>query len=450
MTGKWRRAVVPAYLLLCLLLGGSAQGIWQNLVLQLLALALIAWSMVASSPYRVPPPGRTLLVLAGLTISLFAIHLLPLPPSVWTLLPGRSVVVDGYRLLGVDLPWLPLSIEPYATMAAAAVILPPFAIIVAMFRLRAFDEQWLAIALIAGAVASVLLGVMQAASGGQSYYLYRYSNVGVATGFFANSNHFASLLLISIPFLAALVGTNLATAGGPARRPMVLATAAAVLALFGLGIVLNRSLAVLLLGPLVLAASASLIVQTKARRLWMLLAIVGIGLVVTAIVLPRFPDAGADSGTMSVALRVDYWSTSLRAAMDYFPFGSGFGTFPAIYPLWEDPSLVDRWHVNHAHNDYVEWFLETGVLGAGLVMVFLVWWARRAAHAWTSADASPAMKAATIASAAILAHSIVDYPLRTAALSAAMAVCLALLAFPRRIDEVATKGDLRPTRHLSL
>ena len=36
MSGRLREAVVPAYLFLCLLLGGSSQGAWSNLVLQLL------------------------------------------------------------------------------------------------------------------------------------------------------------------------------------------------------------------------------------------------------------------------------------------------------------------------------------------------------------------------------------------------------------------------------
>ena len=41
-----RSAIVPAYILLCLILGGSAQGIWSNAALQLLAVAIIAWSLL--------------------------------------------------------------------------------------------------------------------------------------------------------------------------------------------------------------------------------------------------------------------------------------------------------------------------------------------------------------------------------------------------------------------
>ena len=58
-------------------------------------------------------------------------------------------------------------------------------------------------------------------------------------------------------------------------------------------------------------------------------------------------------------------------------------------------------------------------------------------------------RAAVIASAAILAHSLVDYPLRTAAISALFAMCLAFLADRVKSDPLEPK-ELRPTRHLSL
>ena len=61
----------------------------------------------------------------------------------------------------------------------------------------------------------------------------------------------------------------------------------------------------------------------------------------------------------------------------------------------------------------------------------------------------PVARAASIASAAILAHSLVDFPLRTAAISAAFAMFAALLA-DRRQPIASDPGDLRPTRHFVL
>ena len=47
MIERLRPAVAPAYLLLCLLLGGSPQGMWGSAILQFLAVLLIAWGIMA-------------------------------------------------------------------------------------------------------------------------------------------------------------------------------------------------------------------------------------------------------------------------------------------------------------------------------------------------------------------------------------------------------------------
>ena len=49
MARRVREAVAPLYLVLCLLLGGSAQGVWANMLLQLLGIAILAWAALAAS-----------------------------------------------------------------------------------------------------------------------------------------------------------------------------------------------------------------------------------------------------------------------------------------------------------------------------------------------------------------------------------------------------------------
>jgi O-antigen ligase len=144
--------------------------------------------------------------------------------------------------------------------------------------------------------------------------------------------------------------------------------------------------------------------------------------------------------------------TTATAAGDFFPFGSGVGTFPDIYRWYEDPASVNSTWVNHAHGDVVEILLETGLLGLLLMLAFLIWWSRRAYAVWSSGDRPDHFaRAAMIASAAIIAHSFVDYPLRTAAISTLFAVCLALMGQPRPSAKArASRGDDEDAmRHLS-
>ena len=82
-----------------------------------------------------------------------------------------------------------------------------------------------------------------------------------------------------------------------------------------------------------------------------------------------------------------------------------------------------------------------------LIVLFLMWWVVTVRRTWLTTESGPFARAASIASAAVLAHSLVDFPLRTAAVSAAFGMCLALLA-DRRPPQAADATDIRPTRHL--
>ena len=61
MSPALRQAVVPAYLFLCLLLGGSTQGIWFNLALQLGGILLLVWAMLAEQRSQTHDPAPTYL-----------------------------------------------------------------------------------------------------------------------------------------------------------------------------------------------------------------------------------------------------------------------------------------------------------------------------------------------------------------------------------------------------
>src|SRR5687767_9487442 len=129
MTRSLRFGVMPLFLILCLVLGGSSRGHWANMALQLLAIAIIAWAALTRRPAQWSRSGTMLAVLVGLTLVLIAIQLVPLPPAIWTALPGGGFIANGYALLGQPLPWLPVSLAPYQTMASALWLLPPIAVL---------------------------------------------------------------------------------------------------------------------------------------------------------------------------------------------------------------------------------------------------------------------------------------------------------------------------------
>jgi O-antigen ligase len=425
------------------------------MVLQLLALPIIFWAFIVQRGTPMPAPGRQLVLGIVLMILLVAAQLVPLPPGLWTSLPGRQTIVEGFHLLNLPLPWLPISLAPHATLSSALWLLPAIAVLLGIIRVGAFKTSWIAWIIALVATASVAIGALQVVGGdGSPWYFYRITNYGSTVGFFANRNHMATLLVCAIPFLAALY-LGATRKGKSARRASgMFVILAGALAVTLVGVTINGSLAGI--GLVIPVAFATfLMIWSRKRKLprwtW-----AGVGLLMAAAIalvynVPFSTNNLTGQGRNAADSRAYSFSLTSEAIADFLPVGSGLGTFVPVFPLYEDPATVDRYYMNHAHSDYLELALETGLPGIFLVLLFLLWWGRRAVAIWRAEEADYYARAATIASAAILAHSAVDYPLRTAAISAVFAVCCALMSEPRARERSRRKPepDNRP-RHLSV
>ena len=453
MANRLRQLAAPAYLFLCLILGGSAQGLWWNMSLQLLGLCLIGWAVFEPPGQAFSRPARQLLWIAVIALIWIGLQLVPLPQPLWASLGPRGQMASAHALLGLAPAALPLSVAPYETIATLVTLIPPIALYVTIERLHAYRASYLVAALVAGTLSGIALGALQVGSptpDTSPFYLYADVNFGVATGFFANANHMASLLLATLPFLAAIAAS--ARASGRQQSVAVSIAAAALALVIAVGIVLNGSLAAYVLVLPVLGGSALIAIQTSAavrRAAIVIVALVMIGGVaainMTAIGGSRI---GAEAAT-SVQSRQEILATTTTAMRAYMPFGSGLGTFRPVYDSFEDPDQVTPTYSSHAHNDYAELALELGLPGVFLLLLFFYWWGRAAVDSWRSPEAQPYVRAAVVASGAILAHSIVDYPLRTAAISSVFAMCLAFLADRVKGDPLE-RSELRATRHMSL
>jgi O-antigen ligase len=444
-----RSAVAPLYLFACLILGGSVQGIWQNMILQLAGVAIVAWAAAAPSDEPLPAPAKPLLFLAAVAILLVALQEVPVAPALWAH-GSRAPLADGFRLLGQPVPALPASLTPYESLSTLFCLIPPLAMFCAIVRLGAYRPSWLAAALLAGTIAGIMLGALQVASAGQDspWYLYRETNLGVGVGFFANANHMASLLVIALPFVAAIAAAG--KSRNIQRYSALLSILAGVAVVLVVGIALNGSLAGYVLAVPVVAASALIVLPPASRLRHWIAGLAALSVIAAVAGLASSSIGGTKIGqeaSTSVQSRQQILATTGMAIADYMPLGSGLGSFTRIYRLYESPDTVTSEYVIHAHNDYAELALEMGVPGVILLLLFLGWWVVAVLGVWRSGEGGPFARAASIASAAVLVHSLVDFPLRTAAISACFAMCLALLA-DRRATQQQEVNDLRPTRHV--
>lgn len=448
MNERMRSWLCAAYLLLCVFLGGSAQSAWANLALWILGVALIAWAAIGGARRNESGDRSSALYwLLVLALLLVLLQLVPLPASVWMDLPGRSAIAEGLRLLGLGLPSEPLSETPNQSVFTLFAFIPAVAAFIATDSLQP-SLRTLALAIVGATIAAILLGALQVVGGSGSWaYLYPITNAG-AVGFFANKNHMATLLLVSIPLAAALLAS--AKSGQRSTNAGRYGIGIAIFVLLVVGIALNGSIAGLALIIPVFLASASLLPGgVRFRRLILPLSVLALIGGTAVLTLSPVANDSLRAGE-SVSSRTTIWMTTDGAIRDSFPFGTGLGSFEQVYRHYEDPAQVTSTYVNHAHNDYLELALELGAPGVLLIVLFLAWWAVAAFRIWTSQLSTPFARAATIATAAILAHSVVDFPLRTAAIAAILGTSLAIMAQHLRGKPTINRGESRPTRHVTL
>jgi O-antigen ligase len=440
LSSRWSPLSAATVLLFvsALVFGGASR--MHELRLALVELAALPLLVVALSTLisgDVRPSKLPLLILAG-AAAIPLIQLLPLPPGVWTSLPGREQAALGLELAGIGPTWAPLSLAPDRTWRAFLAVLPPIAMFLGFGLCTSRLRMRLIYTVLGYAVLCIVLGTAQLASGSTQLYPWPTTDPGNVVGLFANRNHLATLCLLAMPFAAVLGARSLRKPDRSARLTLWLSALFLGMMVLALGVIRSRMGIALLVPTLAASIVAAWVASGGGRPKPLLLGLVGgVAIAVGAVVifalaplLARFDSAGAREG------RFENWPIVAEAANGYLPLGSGLGSFDAVYRSVEPLERLDATFFNQAHNDYLEIWLETGWTGAALILAFFVWFARRT---WTAWRFRPGLerdlqRAATVAITVVLMHSAVDYPLRTETIAVIFAMCCALLELAARSD----------------
>jgi O-antigen ligase len=442
--------------------GGSRSGYLSDALLQLISIPplLIAVSRLAalrrSDPkaFRHTRPG---LLFAAAIVLVPLIQLVPLPPALWTLLPGHAPIVAAYDALGRSPAWLPISVSPDATTLAALALLPPLALFLCVLLLDYRERRLLSLLLVALAVASSFLALLQISQGVSSpLRFFPTYNASQAVGFFANKNHLAALLYAALAF-AAVFALDVGSGFRLARNrtwfetrgllPVTLSLLVIVVLIAAEGMAHSRAGMALtmtcLVGICALAYGQRAHKRTPAGLILAAVAIAAVLVVQFGLyrILQTFAADPFDDS------RILFLRNTIAAAKTYMPFGAGMGTFVPVYAMFEKPADVFPQYINHAHNEFAELWLESGLFGISLLGAFLLWFAVRAAKIWRGSafsggelDRSLA-RAATLVIVLLSGHSLLDFPLRTAAMMAVVALACGLMLEPVKI---ATRRAMRP------
>lgn len=395
--------------------GGSQARDLGDTLSQLLAVPVLAMALLALP--RRPADGLRLaaVIVALLIAAVPALQLLPIPHALWEASPARAALKQDLLAAGAGLPrtW---TLTPAATEQALWSLLPAMAAFFAALSLAGRQHRRLAWLIVMLVIVSLVLGVAQRALGQGSALDLFPQWVPAFGGVFANPNHQASALVIGGVLALGLWLDGRKPARDRPVRHWQQWLLMACLALCMAALPLTDSRAGLLMAAPALMALL-LMASFSGRR-----GIAPCGLsrfrITAAVAVIALCGSVAMYWFMSTVRTEARWPMARATAdlaRDLWPLGSGVGSFVPWFEQSGPDALLLAEYINHAHNEYVQWWMEGGllallVLAAVLVVLALV------LRALIRKRTKPLAFAAWIGIAVLLAASLVDYPLRTPAL----------------------------------
>lgn len=374
---------MPFWLLIALLLvlvalGGSSRGnFWGILVIRPLALlvaCLGAWTLTREQIRA----HRFLFALLGSAMVLTALELIPLPYGIWSNLPGRDIIVDIDRTVGLQRVVRPFTMSPSDTRNALYSMTIPLAVLIlgvqlSAQQLRALLPFFIGFGVFSAGVACLqILSIVDA-----PLSWYQLTNDGTATGLFTNRNHQALLLCWLLP----MFGLFAAAGGSETRlRPILCTLVGAFLLPL---ILLTGSRGGLVFAALCAPAGLLIFWITRAGtphrqrsrrpvaryRKWLALGGLAFAVVLSATIWVTIASGRAETVSrfaamdISDSLRQQTWGVVRQAIPAYLPLGSGIGSYEPVFSTLEPAAYLRPSYSNHAHNDWLEVAMTAGLPG---------------------------------------------------------------------------------------
>ena len=399
--------------------------------------------------YRCAPrlPGFFKLAL-GVFLALSVLQLMPLPGGLVRLISPRAYLLHaGLVQDGVAAPssWLTLSLSPRATLSELVLIVcyGVFGYLLLRTVRSRGRAEILVVVILASALFQSFYGMAEVFSGHEAILgrAKRY-NIGSVTGTYVNRNHFAGFLEMAFPLSLGYLlvkARYFAMEKGLSLRQRILwfgqeslqwsFLLGLVPVFIGVGLVFSKSRS----GITVLAVTAVLAAlaasswrefseedeeegrgHLRGRRLGRLVRIVVLAVLAVAVwlgigpVIKRFSEVD-----VTADVRRTFYGNTLEMIGDFPVAGTGKGSYVNAYAMYE--KVDDRLRLSFAHNDYLEFAAENGVVAGGALVIagigLAVWlaamWRRR-----RSSFAKGIGLGALLGVAAILVHGLTDFNLQ--------------------------------------
>jgi len=362
---RWKKSGVA----LCLA-GLFLLGVWQRTPLPRPMLAWLSPGTVRCYDQLLPKQPETL--------SALSTDEMPVPPS------------NAQSSHAELRPGSTLSLYPGVTQREAARLLAVFLVFVLVYNNLTSKGALIRLSIVAliNGVFLSLFALIQFFSAPPKTVYWHYAALGGVFGPFINKNHFPYYVNVCIGLgIGLLVSQDWRRRSSSASKQdnslvQMLRNPHALWICTGLGLMItavafsrSRGGLLALVGAAVLCGILGRLRLGRSFRFNFILLVAGIVVALSAwfgtgVLKDRL--AALESGEAYQG-RVPLWLRSLPIAIDFPLWGTGYGTFGYIEPMYRDDAHTQEMlgFFDHAHNDYLEILVEGGVVGLGLVVLAL-------------------------------------------------------------------------------
>lgn len=415
-----------------------------------LFVAMLLWLYKRSGEPRL---GLNQPIWPVLFLVLVAVQAIPLPRRVVaTLSPRRLVDAPLAGVGALSSGWVTLSIYSHDTILVGIRMLAYLCAF--LLAVHLFDSRKRRSTLVLGLVVlgsfEAGYGIFQYLTGWQKIFTYtKRDYTAYATGTYINHDHFAGLLELTIPFAfaSAFYFFQLWSEdqSGQRSRRGSSSTQSAVglqaifylflvaLMVIGVGFSISRGGILGTVASIIFVALLALTRLRRGRKTWL----VGVFLLLTCIagyalwiglgaVLTRFQQMH-EANYLQMEGRISTWRDSLRLIRDYPLVGTGLGTFGMAFRHYQTGMV--NYYFAHTHNDYLEFASDTGLLGAAILFLPILYLFVRMLIAFV-ADSRRYQRAVLLgcigSTLAILIHSAMDFNLQIPANALVFSIVLGI------------------------
>lgn len=423
-------------------IGSSPQWAWG--VLEVLAFAITAGSLIhyKNDIVDTVKNNKAAITLFTVFTAWVVLQQLPLPIQVIEVVSPKAFEI--YALLPSPKTYATISLDPahttmmmYKTIAYFGLFFSTLLIVDTEKRLKN-----VMLTIIFTGLFQALYGSLEVLLNLETSLIFQIPKSGIATGTFIYKNHYANFLMLCLSVGVGYLVSTLASQKSTSKKAKLRhfletllngkAVVRIALAIMVIALVMSRSrmgntaffAAMTFVGVLAL-----IFMKKRSKGLTILIIsmfVIDVFIVSTWFGLDKVKDR-IENTTLSQETRDEVIRDSIPLIQDFAFTGSGLGSFYAIFPIYKNEDIKGLY--DHAHNDYIQFAAETGVIATGLIFFLpLIAFATalKAMRRRQNALMQGLAFGCIMAIVGMVIHIFVDFPLQAPANSALFIVILAL------------------------